>query len=72
MNEFDKKILDTFGDLAVDKGIVNRLGLSKHDRNIPSYVMDWIISNRMKTCKNTASLQQSIATFYRNPLARKK
>ena len=42
--ELDRKILETFKEFAIDKGLITRLGLSRDDRHIPSYVMDWVVT----------------------------
>ena len=42
--DLDRKVLDTFKEFAIDKGLITRLGLSRDDRHIPSYVMDWIVT----------------------------
>jgi len=63
-NSFDNKIRDTFGDLAFDKRLVKKLGISSDDRHVPSYVMDWIVTYHLaKAGGSTTQLRDSVARF---------
>ena len=60
----DQKIANTFGEFAIDKGLTARLGLSRDDRHVPSYVMDWIVTfNMKKQGMDTSRLQDAISEF---------
>jgi ATP-dependent Lon protease len=67
----DSKICDTFRDFAVDKGLIARLGLSRDDRHIPSYVMDWIVTYNAKQEKSTGRLQDAVVQFVQKHLPAK-
>ncbi|MBE3119014.1 MAG: BREX system Lon protease-like protein BrxL, partial [Candidatus Atribacteria bacterium] len=67
----DQKIRDTFGDLAIDKRLVKRLGISGDDRHVPSYVMDWIITFLSGKAKGTTHLGESVAQFVKDHLPSK-
>ena len=59
--ELDRKILEAFGDFAIDKGLITRLGLSRDDRHIPSYVMDWIVTFAVsKVGQSTGRLRDTV------------
>lgn len=59
----DTKIREVFGEYAVDKGLIRRLGFSGDDRHVPSYVMDWIVTLKSKSSDSTASLERSVQEF---------
>lgn len=67
----DEKIRDVFGEFAVDKALVQKLGLSGDDRHIPSYVMDWIVTFKSKATPSTQSLKLSIQDFIQRHLPAK-
>jgi ATP-dependent Lon protease len=70
--ELDKKILDTFKEFAIDKGLITRLGLSRDDRHIPSYVMDWIVTfTASKVGTNTGRLRDAVVDFIKKHLPSK-
>ena len=52
-----------FGEFAVDKGLIQRMGVSGDDRHVPSYAMDWIVTYTAKTQKTTASLERAVQEF---------
>ena len=52
-----------FGEFAVDKGLIRRMGVSGDDRHVPSYVMDWIVTYTAKTQKTTSSLERGVQEF---------
>ena len=47
----DDKIRAAFGEFAVDKGLIRRMGVAGDDRHVPSYVMDWIVTYTAKPRK---------------------
>ncbi len=59
----DDKIRSAFGEFAVDKGLIRRMGVSGDDRHVPSYVMDWIVTYTAKTQKTTSSLERAVQEF---------
>lgn len=67
----DQKIRDTFGDLAIDKRLVKRLGISGDDRHVPSYVMDWIVTFLSSKAKGTTHLGEAVAQFVKDHLPSK-
>jgi ATP-dependent Lon protease len=67
----DRKIKESFGDLAIDKRLVKRLGLSGDDRHVPSYVMDWIVTFLSAKAKGTTQLGEAVAQFVREHLPAK-
>lgn len=70
--ELDKKIVDTFKEFAIDKGLITRLGLSRDDRHIPSYVMDWIVTfATSKVGMNTGRLRDAVVDFIKKHLPSK-
>jgi ATP-dependent Lon protease len=71
-SDLDKKVLDTFKEFAIDKGLITRLGLSRDDRHIPSYVMDWIVTfTTNKVGMNTARLREAVVDFIKKHLPSK-
>lgn len=71
LSPLDQKIRDVFGEFAIDKGLVRRLGLSGDDRHVPSYVMDWIITRKSEGGASTQTLQRSVQEFIQNHLPAK-
>ena len=71
MKKINEKIKKVFGDYAIDKGLINRLGVSGDDRQIPSYVLDWIVTSCSKKNNGTTNLQSAITTFIKNHLPAK-
>jgi ATP-dependent Lon protease len=70
--ELDQKVLDTFKEFAIDKGLITRLGLSRDDRHIPSYVMDWIVTfTASKAGMNTGRLKEAVVEFIQKHLPSK-
>ncbi len=69
--ELDKKIQRVFDEFAIDRGLVQRLGVSGDDRSIPNYVMDWIITRESKKADGTTDLSKSVAKFISNHLPSK-
>jgi len=70
--ELDRKILDTFKEFAIDKGLITRLGLSRDDRHIPSYVMDWVVTfAASKVGSNTGRLRDAVVDFIKKHLPSK-
>jgi ATP-dependent Lon protease len=63
MTTLDDKIRTAFGEFAVDKGLIRRMGVSGDDRHVPSYVMDWIVTYTAKTQKTTSSLERAVQEF---------
>ena len=59
----DDKIRSVFGEFAVDKGLIRRMGVSGDDRHVPSYVMDWIVTYAAKTQKTTSTLERAVQEF---------
>ena len=59
-NGLDEKIRTVFGEFAIDKSLIRRLGVSGDDRHIPSYVMDWIVTHKAKGAPTTATLQKAV------------
>ncbi len=71
-SKLDQKIQDTFRELAIDKGLSTRLGLSRDDRHIPSYVMDWIVTfAASKVGSDTGRLREAVVDFIRKHLPSK-
>lgn len=72
MSSLDHKILDTFKEFAIDKGLITRLGLSRDDRHIPSYVMDWIVTfAQTKVGTHTGRLRDAVVDFIKKHLPSK-
>jgi len=70
--ELDRKILDTFKEFAIHKGLITRLGLSRDDRHIPSYVMDWIVTFAAnKVGMQTGRLRDEVVEFIKKHLPSK-
>lgn len=69
--ELDNKIQRVFDEFAIDRGLVQRLGVSGDDRSIPNYVMDWIITRESKKSDGTTDLSKSVAKFISNHLPSK-
>src|SRR5581483_6985142 len=70
--DLDRKILDTFKEFAIDKGLLTRLGLSRDDRHIPSYVMDWVVTRAAnKAGTNTGRLREEVLEFIQKHLPSK-
>src|SRR3954467_10350277 len=70
--ELDRKVLDTFKEFAIDKGLITRLGLSRDDRHIPSYVMDWIVTFAAgKVGMQTGRLRDAVVDFIKKHLPSK-
>lgn len=70
--DLNHKILDTFKEFAIDKGLITRLGLSRDDRHIPSYVMDWIVTfAQTKVGTNTGHLRDTVVDFIKKHLPSK-
>lgn len=67
----DEKIRTAFGEFAVDKGLIRRLGGSGDDRHVPSYVMDWIVTHNAKSHTSTGSLERAVQDFIANHLPAK-
>lgn len=68
----DQKIQDTFKEFAIDKGLITRLGLSRDDRHIPSYVMDWVVTfAASKVGTNTTRLRDAVVEFIKKHLPSK-
>ncbi len=71
-SKLDQKILDTFKEFAIDKGLITRLGLSRDDRHIPSYVMDWIVTfAASKVGSDTVRLRDAVVDFIKKHLPSK-
>jgi ATP-dependent Lon protease len=62
-SEFDRKIQEVFGEFAIDKGLVRRLGASGDDRHVPSYVMDWIVTHSAKSHDSTGAIERAVQDF---------
>ncbi len=62
-SEFDQKIQEVFGEFAIDKGLVRRLGATGDDRHVPSYVMDWIVTHNAKAHQSTGAIEQAVRGF---------
>lgn len=71
IGELDNKIKEVFGDFAIDKGLIRRMGISGDDRHIPSYVMDWIVTHKSSGGSTTGSLEQQVQEFIQNHLPAK-
>ena len=67
----DDKIRKTFGDFAVDKGLIARLGISGDDRHVPAYVMDWIVTRLSATSSETTNLRKAVGDFVQEYLPSK-
>lgn len=68
----DQKIQETFKEFAIDKGLITRLGLSRDDRHIPSYVMDWVVTfAASKVGTNTSRLRDAVVEFIKKHLPSK-
>lgn len=59
----DDKIRDVFQEFAIDKGLIQRMGISGDDRHVPSYVMDWIVTRKSSGNATTGTLQQQVQDF---------
>src|SRR5262245_65207074 len=68
---FDDKVMRVFGDFAIDKGLIKRLGISGDDRYIPSYVMDWIVTYKSKSGITPTKLQAEVREFIEKHLPAK-
>src|SRR5438067_12258219 len=67
----DEKIRTVFGEFAIDKGLIRRLGVSGDDRHVPSYVMDWIVTHTSRGGTITSTLQRSVQEFIQKHLPAK-
>ena len=65
------KIRDVFQEFAIDKGQIQRMGISGDDRHVPSYVMDWIVTRKSKGGATTGTLQQQVQDFIKAHLPAK-
>lgn len=70
-NGLDEKIRTVFGEFAIDKSLIRRLGVSGDDRHIPSYVMDWIVTHKAKGAPTTSTLQKAVQEFIQRHLPAK-
>jgi ATP-dependent Lon protease len=59
----DDKIRAAFGEFAIDKGLVGRLGGSGDDRHVPSYVMDWIVTHNSRSQQSTGGVEKAVQDF---------
>jgi ATP-dependent Lon protease len=67
----DNKVREVFGDFAVDKELIRRLGVSGDDRHVPSYVMDWIVTYSSQGGSTTTTLQREVEQFVQKHLPAK-
>jgi ATP-dependent Lon protease len=67
----DEKIRTVFGEFAVDKGLIRRLGVSGDDRHVPSYVMDWIVTHTSRGGATTSTLHRAVQEFIQKHLPAK-
>ena len=67
----NQKIINNFGELSIDKRLIRRLGIAGDDRQIPSFVLDWIVTHLAKREKSTTNLQRSISNFIKEHLPSK-
>ncbi len=71
MIELDKKVQAVFGEVAIDRGLVQRLGVSGDGRHVPSYVMDWIVTRERNKADGTSQLSAAVAEFIKKHLPSK-
>lgn len=71
LSTLDDKIRTTFGDFAVDKGLIGRLGIAGDDRHVPSYVMDWIVTRLSSSTTETTNLRKAVGDFVQKYLPAK-
>lgn len=71
MNALDEKIKNIFGELAIDKSLLGRLGLSGDDRHVPSYVMDWIVTRHSNEKESGTTLRDNVGKFVQEHLPAK-
>ena len=57
-DSLNEKIKNVFGEFAIDKGLILRMGISGDDRHVPSYVMDWIVTRHSTDSGSTHALEQ--------------
>ena len=67
----DVKVRDVFGEFAIDKGLIRRMGISGDDRHVPSYVMDWIVTRKAHSSQSTATLEHEVRQFIQDHLPAK-
>lgn len=69
--DFDRKIQQEFGEFAIDKGLIRRMGISGDDRHIPSYVLDWIVTHMARGGGTTSTLERQVHAFIEDHLPAK-
>ena len=62
-DNLNEKVKTVFGEFAIDKGLISRMGLSGDDRHVPSYVMDWIVTHKSNSSSSTGTLEQQVQEF---------
>ena len=61
METFEQKALDYYGEVIIDKNLINQAGFGA--RSIPTYVGEWILSNFVEKGTLTEKTRQQIADF---------
>jgi len=69
--KLDRKIQQEFGEFAIDKGLLRRMGLSGDDRHVPSYVLDWIVTHLARGGATTSALERQVHEFIEEHLPAK-
>jgi len=70
-DSLDDKVKEVFGEFAIDKGLIRRMGISGDDRHVPSYVMDWIVTHKSGISSSTGTLEQQVQEFIQSHLPAK-
>ncbi len=70
MSSFDEKLLSTFGDLVIDKGLVRSLDI-RSSRTIPSFVEEWLVTRFHKNGSPHSVTKQAILEFIQKHLPAK-
>lgn len=71
VDPFDDKVKSVFGEFAIDKGLIQRMGISGDDRHVPSYVLDWIVTHKSRSSSTTGTLEQQVQEFIQSHLPAK-
>ena len=69
MESFEQKAYDSFGEVVINKNLINSAGFSA--RAIPTYVGEWILYNFLEDGELTEESRDKVATFVNKYLPQK-
>lgn len=69
MKSFEQKTYDLFGEVAINKNLINSAGFSA--RAIPTYVGEWILYNFLEDGQLTEESRERVSTFVNKYLPQK-